>query len=45
MNEKKSADGKLNSYKISGMNCAMCVKSVENALKKVNGVLQVEVNL
>ncbi|MCK5339757.1 MAG: heavy metal translocating P-type ATPase, partial [Desulfobulbaceae bacterium] len=45
MNEKKSADGKLNSYKISGMHCAMCVKSVENAIKKVNGVLQVEVNL
>ena len=45
MNEKKSVDGKLNSYKISGMHCAMCVKSVENAIKKVNGVLQVEVNL
>jgi Cu+-exporting ATPase len=30
---------------ITGMTCASCVKSVERALKKVDGVLNVDVNL
>jgi len=31
--------------KIGGMTCAMCVKSIENALKSLEGVLHVNVNL
>ncbi len=31
--------------KIGGMTCAMCVKTVENAIKKLSGVLDVSVNL
>lgn len=31
--------------KISGMSCAMCVRSVENALRTLNGVKYVSVNL
>ncbi len=44
MNEKKSADGKQNSYKISGIHYTKYMKAVENAIKKVNGVFQVEDN-
>ncbi|MCP2596970.1 heavy metal translocating P-type ATPase [Candidatus Aminicenantes bacterium AC-335-G13] len=31
--------------KIGGMTCAMCVRSIENALKNLDGVLHVNVNL
>ncbi len=31
--------------RIGGMTCAMCVKTIENALKKLDGILDVNVNL
>ena len=31
--------------KIEGMTCAMCVKTIENALKKLDGIIEVSVNL
>ncbi|MBP8947181.1 MAG: cation-translocating P-type ATPase, partial [Bacteroidales bacterium] len=33
------------SFSVQGMVCAMCVKNVENAIKKLNGVKYVSVNL
>ncbi|HHW59588.1 MAG: cation-translocating P-type ATPase [Bacteroidales bacterium] len=33
------------SFIVSGMVCTMCVKNVENAIKKINGVKYVSVNL
>jgi Cu+-exporting ATPase len=33
------------SIKIGGMTCAMCVKTIENALNKLDGVIEVHVNL
>ncbi len=36
---------KTNDIKISGMTCASCVKAVERAVKKVDGIESVKVNL
>jgi Cu+-exporting ATPase len=38
-------DNKQTGLRIAGMTCAMCVKTVENALKKLDGTLDVKVNL
>jgi len=35
----------VKTIKIDGMSCMHCVKKVEDALKKVKGIKQVEVNL
>ena len=32
-------------YSIDGMSCASCVKAVERAVKKIDGVESVQVNL
>ncbi len=35
----------MKTFHVSGMMCGHCVKQVEEALKQVDGVLKVEVNL
>ena len=44
MAEKEQPDSKVE-IKIGGMHCAMCVKAVENSLKKVPGIKELSVNL
>jgi len=36
---------KKTEFKISGMTCATCVKTIENALKRLDGIVSVIVNL
>ncbi len=40
LEERKKAE-----LKISGMTCAMCVKTIENALNRLEGIVSVVVNL
>ena len=40
-----SAEDKKTDLKISGMTCAMCARSIENALTGLDGVTKVQVNL
>lgn len=36
---------KKEKYQVSGMTCASCAGSIQNALKKLDGVTSVSVNL
>ena len=44
MAEKEKTTSKVE-IKIGGMSCAMCVKAVENSLRKVPGIEELTVNL